>query len=298
MAGKIIIDTDIGDDIDDAFALALALAIPQAELVGVTTVFRNTAARAQLVQKLLRTAGRDVPVYAGERFPVREPFHPFEREGETPPERSLPCQWEESYDGEVRDGAVGFLAEAAERYGSDLTVIAIGPLTNLARAIERDPRRMKKTGKIVCMGGSFNEYLEEWNVMCDPEAAQTVYGSGISFDAVGLDVTMKCPMEKDLLEKFRRSGTPMNELLTLWLDRWFGFFGFEKSVMHDPLAVAACFYDVCTFEKRHVRADLEGKRGALLVSDCARAGYSPVNVATGVDCGKFYRIVEDLLLKN
>lgn len=296
MTKKIIIDTDIGDDIDDAFAIALAAAIPQAEIVGITTVFRNTAARAQQAQALLNAAKVNAPVYAGERAPLKEPFHLFERDGETPPELSFPCQWEKSYDTPVREGAVGFLIDSAKRYGKDLTVIAIGPLTNLARAIQKNPSEMKKTGKIICMGGSFYKYEPEWNVLCDPEAADTVYRSGIPFYAVGLDVTLQCALEADLLQAFRNSGQAVNRLLTLWLDRWFDFFGFEKSVMHDPLAVAAAYYDVCTFEKKYVRADLSGQRGAVLVSDREKQGYSPVYAATGVDREGFYRIVRETLL--
>ena len=89
---KIIIDTDIGDDIDDAFAIALAARMPEAELVGVTTVFRNTEARAQLAEKLLECAGVKTKVYAGERLPLKAPFHPFAKDTGFP-ETSLPCQW-------------------------------------------------------------------------------------------------------------------------------------------------------------------------------------------------------------
>lgn len=80
MKRKIILDTDIGDDIDDAFALAFALSLAKVEIVGITTVFRNTKERAQLARKLLDTAGLNIPVYAGEPIPEREPIHFFEKE--------------------------------------------------------------------------------------------------------------------------------------------------------------------------------------------------------------------------
>ena len=293
---KIIIDTDIGDDIDDAFAIALATRLKEAELVGVTTVFRNTKARVQLVEKLLETSGNGAPVYAGEGIPEKEPFHLFAKDTGAP-EDSMPCQWDESYKAyPVNGGAVEFLAESAERYGEGLTVAAIGPLTNLARAIEKYPDKMKKLGKIVSMGGSFTKFMPEWNYLCDPEAADIVIKSGIPFYAVGLDVTMTCPLNEGLLEKFHVSPKPVNKLLSLWLKRWFAFFEFGKSVMHDPLAVASIVEDLCRFEKKFVKIDLEGERGAAFVSEEQEKGYFPVYVATSADRDKFYKLVETALL--
>lgn len=293
---KIIIDTDIGDDIDDAFAIALAARLPEAEIVGVTTVFRNTKARAQLVKKLLDGLGTETTVRAGEAFPLKEPFHLFAKDTGAP-ETSTPCQWDESYRKySEEEGAVEFLAESAERWGGELCIAAIGPLTNLARAIERYPDKMKKCGKIVSMGGSFQKFMSEWNYLCDPEAADIVIKSGIPFYAVGLDVTMTCPLEEGLLEKFNASEEPYNRILSQWLKRWFDFFGFEKSVMHDPLAIASIFLDVCRFERRFVKVDLDKERGAVYVSDKEEAGYSPVFVATGADRNKFYQTVESALL--
>lgn len=293
---KIIIDTDIGDDIDDAFAIALATKRKDIELVGVTTVFRNSAARAQLVKKLLECAGAQAEVHAGERFPVKEPFHLFAKDTGAP-EDSAPCQWEGDYARySVESGAVEFLAESAKKYQKELCIVAIGPLTNLARAIERYPEEMKQCQKIVSMGGSFAKFMPEWNYLCDPEAADIVVRSGIPFYAVGLDVTMTCPLEEGLLEKFAASEKPVNRLLCTWFERWFRFFGFEKSVMHDPLALASVVTDVCGFEKKFVKIDLEGERGAAFLSDGAKQGYSPIFLATQADRQRFYKIVEEALL--
>ena len=155
---------------------------------------------------------------------------------------------------------------------------------------------MKRCGKILSMGGSFKKFAPEWNYLCDPEAADIVIGSGIPFYAVGLDVTLTCPLEAGLLEKFRTSEKPVNKLLSLWLDRWFDFFGFEKSVMHDPLALACTVTDACMFEKKFVAIDLQGERGAAFVSDHEEAGYSPIYVAVSADREKFYNMVESVLL--
>ena len=107
---------------------------------------------------------------------------------------------------------------------------------------------------------------------------------------------MTCPLEEGLLEKFNASEEPNNRILSQWLKRWFDFFGFEKSVMHDPLALASIFTDVCRFERRFVKVDLDKERGAVYVSDKEEAGCSPIFVATAADRNKFYQTVESALL--
>ena len=294
---KVIFDTDIGDDIDDAFALASLAAEPEAELLGVTTVYRNTAQRAQLVQKLLLAAGRtDVPVFAGECIPIKEKIRPFAWEDGTSPERENVCQWSEDYRSfPVHTGAAEFLAASAKRWGKELVIFAVGPLTNLARAIERFPEEMKSVGAIYTMGGSFLHREPEWNILCDPEAAQIVYSNGIPLYAVGLDVTLRCTLEDGLLERVAFSERETNRLLSLWFDRWSKHFGFEKSVMHDPLAVASAFRPLCRFETMYVRADLEQERGAFFVQCSPQAGYFPANIAVDVDKKAFYDWLESRL---
>ena len=119
---KYIFDTDIGDDIDDAFALSLLCSLAGKEIAGVTTVFRNTKKRAQRAKTLLAAAGfENVPVYAGESFPYKEPFHLFGKDAENAkPEESAPCQWTEEYAAaKYEDDAVNFIAESAKKYGKD-----------------------------------------------------------------------------------------------------------------------------------------------------------------------------------
>ncbi len=295
---KILIDTDIGDDIDDAFALALALSSEEIETVGITTVFRNTRARAQQVQKLLQTMGQNVPVRAGERLPVHEPIHPFDKDASAPLETQPPCQWEKSYDSfPVREDAVDFIIEAAEKYGNELTLITIGPLTNIAKAIGKAPRSMRKIRAIVGMGGWFTNYEREWNILCDPEAADVVFSSGLPVYEVGLDVTLQCALEPDLLQSFTRSDDPLCKLLAVWLQRWFAYFSFEKSVLHDPLTVAVLIENVCRFREKYVKVNLTDNRGAIQVTDKPTAGYAPIQVATQVDTQKFYSVFKRKLLK-
>lgn len=298
---KLFIDTDIGDDIDDAFAIALACASPECQLVGVSTVFRNTTARAKQAVELLTTAGVNAPVFVGETTPLSGKFPLFHVEDATLPNPTitLPCQYDGKMDGNITDGdAVDNIIRLAHEHAGELVIVTLGAATNLAKAITKDKTIVNKINKVVMMGGWFTNFQPEWNVLCDPEALDTVFKSGVPVYAVGLDVTLQCGLEQGLLDKFRSSSKPVNKLLTTWLDRWFAFFHFEKSVMHDPLALATAYNDkICSFAKTYVKVVTEGdKRGAAQVSATQQDGYSLISVAQTVDKELFYKEVEQRLL--
>lgn len=299
MINRIIIDTDIGDDIDDAFAIALAASRDDVEIVAITTVFKNTQARARQSAQLIKVAGKgSIPVYFGEGMPLCGHIPAFDKDvGD--PLTLLPCQYDETMDNmPVQGDAVGAIISNAKKYSGELVVVTIGAATNLAKAIERDPTVVKDIRKVVMMGGWFTNYQPEWNIICDPEAMDKVFRSGLDIYAVGLDVTLQCAMDKSLLQAFTVSGKPVNKLLTAWLDRWFAYFNFEKSVMHDPLALATVFNeDVCHFGEIYAQVQLTGdKRAAINVSNEPKSGYSRIYAADKVDTHLFYDIVRRQLL--
>lgn len=291
---KIIFDTDIGDDIDDAFALALACSVPQTEILAVTTVFRNTLARAKQAAKLLRTAGKkNVPVYVGCGMPLSGNIPLFKDEADDPL-TAIPCQYDEAMsDLPVRDNAVDEIIRLARRNSGDITIVTLGAMTNLAAALTKAPDIAEDIARVVSMGGWYGNPVPEWNILCDPVAADIVFRSGLNVYAVGLDVTLQCALEPSLLEEFRDSSVPLNKLLTQWLDKWFAFFNFEKSVMHDPLAMASVFETVCTFTKKSVRVVTDGDNRGAVVPDSDGAS---IFVADSVDKNKFYGIIRQYLL--
>ena len=139
---KIILDTDIGDDIDDAFALALALRSPEIEILGITTAWGDTALRARLVNRfLLETHARPVPVIVGAASNSTTNFSQADwaEQGQTSPQHPE---------------AVEFLLEQAAKFPGEITVVAIGPLTNVGEAIDKDPAAFRKFKRVVLMGGS------------------------------------------------------------------------------------------------------------------------------------------------
>ena len=172
----VILDTDIGTDIDDAFALALIIDSPEFELLGVTTVSGDTAARARIAAKMLWEAGgkwRQVPVVAGVPGPKQDINQ---------------APWANGFAGPqiLHESAVDFLRSKFHRYPGQITLIAIGELTNVAAVIKADPLAAKKIKRIALMGGSIargyapgSKPDAEWNIISNPAAAQVVFSSGI-----------------------------------------------------------------------------------------------------------------------
>jgi inosine-uridine nucleoside N-ribohydrolase len=177
---KVIIDTDIGDDIDDAFAIALALKSPELEILGVSTTFGDTEARAKIVDRLLAEAGRtEVPVLAGTPTHTTNVMNQRRYgEGGHFAKASHP-------------DAVGFILEQIRRYPGQITLIAIGPLMNVGSLIDQDPATFLKLKRVVMMGGSIEcGYGElwfcpergpdaEWNIINDIPSAKKLFLSGV-----------------------------------------------------------------------------------------------------------------------
>ena len=239
---KIIIDTDIGDDADDALAICLALKSEELEVMGITTVFRNTAARAQIAVRLLQLMGRtDIPVYAGIGHPLVA-----EADVETVPIQLLAGMEELEYRKDM-DG-VEYLRRSLSVSQGDITLVTIGPLTNVGVLLCKYPEVKGKIKEIVMMGGAYYMHYNEWNILCDPEAAHIVYSSGVPIRAIGLDVTTRCQVNDQLVTMFRNSKKPEVELLADLLTCYYENRG-RHTFLHDPMAVFAVYdKDIITYQ--------------------------------------------------
>ncbi len=268
---KILIDTDIGDDIDDALAITLAFGL-KAEVVGITTAFLNTQLRARQANKLLELLGaHDVPVYAG-------CGDSLEKKNDT--ERMI-CQYtpdlvdarflpENPGEGAEGQAAVDFIIEMADQYKEELTIVGLAPMTNIARAIRKAPESMKKVGRIVLMAGSFFEQFIEWNVLCDPEAAKVVLGFDVPVYCLGTDVTVPCTVTEEEYQRMIAGGsTPLAEYLSDVVKKWVSCSG-RIPILHDPLAVyAAVAGKYIEYEEHTIDVELGGTycRGLTLNLD-------------------------------
>jgi inosine-uridine nucleoside N-ribohydrolase len=216
---RVIVDTDIGDDIDDAFALALLLASPEFEVLGITADWGDTHLRARLLQRLLREVGRaDVPIAEGTPTTSQTPFTQARWAQRGPPAERLPS-------------AIEFLLDSIRRHPGEITLIALGPLTNLAAALQRDPVTFKRLKRIVMMGGSVRRgYAKssfhaprppdaEYNIAADVPAAQAVFGAGVELVVMPLDST-QIRFEETPRNALFAQGTPLTDALSLLYHQW------------------------------------------------------------------------------
>jgi inosine-uridine nucleoside N-ribohydrolase len=250
----LLLDTDIGNDIDDAICLAYLLAQPRCELLGITTVTAAPDVRARLASVLCRNAGRDVPIHPGAADPVVGP--PVQ---ESPPQAVVLDRWEHdtSFPPEP---AVDFLRSTIRAHPGEVTLLTIGPLTNVALLFAADPAIPSLLDSLVSMGGSYGTESEEaeWNLHCDPHAAAQVFGTstfgepGLVHRAIGLNVTTRVRMPVD--EFMQRCETPALRPVADMAQSWFG--DRSEVVFHDPLAAATIFeQDVCSFAAGKVIVD-------------------------------------------
>ncbi|OED63303.1 hypothetical protein A143_12900 [Vibrio splendidus ZS-139] len=283
---KIIVDTDIGDDADDILAIAYALKCKNLDLLGVTTVYKNTLRRAQMAKHLFALAGReDIPVYAGE-------CHSLKKKNAI---EEIPCQFQDvmaSYP--VSDvSALDFYQKVLSNE-EKITIVAIGPLTNIANLITKHSGLIHNIKQIVLMGGCYYRHVNEWNIVCDPEAADIVFRSGVPIVAAGLDVTTKCQFSSNHLEQARQhANTPIKKLLLESCDAWRDHSGFSP-ILHDPLAIELLANpDSIEFSFEKVQVELKGEhtRGMTVCSEdgiWGRINDTPnVQVACKLDYERF-----------
>ncbi len=273
---KIILDTDIGDDIDDAFALSIALNEPRCELLGVTTVFRNAQKRAKMTKSLIKAFDKDVKVYAGCDVPLIAKVddlipsdikarEKLDEKGKYLIPQYLPLMDDSKVE---KEHAVDYIISAVHQYPHEVVIVAIGPLTNVAMAIRKDPEIIPLIKEIRIMGGHPKDiHCKEWNIFCDPEAARIVYSSGVRLYAVGLNVTMQVKLEEKYREKLKQVDGERFSLLSNMMEKWFKHYEFACPVMHDPLAISTLFMDVCNFSFDHVYVGLEGDERAVTIID-------------------------------
>jgi purine nucleosidase len=217
---SLILDTDIGTDVDDVLALTAILGSPELDLAGVTTVYGDVLLRARMVARLARVAGRSVgPVVPGrgETRSGREVFWAG-HEGALMPD----------LDQEEIDGGdpIALLAGSS-------TVLAIGPLTNLAAAVEVAGHRI---GQVFLMGGDFTTGKVEHNIKCDVAAAAVVFGSGVPATVIGLEQTTRLRLDAAMVAELEGAGA-LGELLGAEIRQYWAYREQDFNVPHDPAAV-------------------------------------------------------------
>ncbi|HKU28370.1 MAG TPA: nucleoside hydrolase [Candidatus Sulfotelmatobacter sp.] len=251
---KVIIDTDIGDDVDDAFALALAVKSPELKVLGISTTFGETDIRAKIVDRFLSEVGRsDIPVLAGKAA------------GKTSMSQR-PYTFQGKFAKSSHGDATDFLLEQVRKYPGEITLIAIGPLMNIGEAIDRDAATFRKLKRVVIMGGSirrgygdygYNEHAApspEWNILNDVKSAQKLFASGVPLFVMPLDSTQLKLDEVKRAFLFTR-GTAVTEQLAILYHLW----AQETPTLFDPMAVTFVLKpELCPVQALRIQVDEKG----------------------------------------
>jgi purine nucleosidase len=284
---RILLDTDIGSDIDDALCLAYLLARPGCDLAGITTVSGEAERRAAIASALCRAAGKDVPIHAGSPRPLigdqRQPFAPHAD--------ALAAgggvRWPHRADFPPGT-AVEFLRRTIREDPGNLTLLAIGPLTNLGLLFRIDPEIPSLLKRLVLMCGSFlgtpsRHGGAEWNALCDPHAASIVFAAGVrEHRSVGLDVTTQVSIDADQARRRFPHGLlrPVLDLADVW------FRDASRIVFHDPLAAVSVYEPgVCRFARGTVVVGLDGSAAGR--TSWTPSADGPHEVAVAVDPPRF-----------
>jgi inosine-uridine nucleoside N-ribohydrolase len=314
---NIIIDTDPG--IDDA--IAILLAAKYFNILGITTVHGNATVdktTKNALKVLEFSAMTHIPVVRGSEYPLVQPrYTAASIHGETGldgPTLAEPTT-------HVQPGhAVDFIIDTALS-NPDVTLVTIGPLTNIAMALHQEPRLKDHIKEISLMGGSTTygnvTMAAEFNIWCDPEAAHIVFTSGVPIKMVGLNLTRQAAATPEVIELIRllnnRVGKLVAEMLTAYSERLSQLFGLPGGSLHDPCAVAWLIDpSLIESEMLHVAIELRGdhtrgmtvcdQRGlkppvaGISVGDGIRAGLAPnVEVGIAIDVSRFMDLLVDTL---
>lgn len=263
---RIIIDTDPG--IDDALTFLFALASPEIKLEALTTTQGNVTlekATRNALSVLELARASEIPVVAGSMLPLVQPLRASaDVHGESGLGNSnLP----KPHTKPIQGHAVDFLIERVLAEPDEISIFPIGPLTNIAMAIRKQPKFAKAVKELVIMGGAIQDGgnmtpLAEFNIYVDPHAAHIVFHSGIPITLIPLDVTHKCLLKREHIERLLKIDSPISRFISdavsIYLKASYER-GFEGSAMHDPLTLATILApELLTLKEYYVDVDISG----------------------------------------
>ncbi len=303
MGIPILLDTDIGTDIDDVYALILAAASPELDLLGVTVVNHNVYLRAKLARLILNhLGGHSIPVGVGFNRALDGKMHPgwggHEGCGVELHDSELgdPAQYP------TADEVIGQAMQSCLERGARLTMVTIGAMSNAAAFLAYQPERAKLLAGITAMASSFrgigaDNAEKEHNIACDALAAKWVFESGVPLRVVGLNVTQFTAWTADDLETVCRSGGRLARDLCELHRVWFQRVGSDRSPMHDGLAVATVFKpDLVAWEPVNPSVFTDDERRGMIEYRAGDKG-SACHIATAVDAVKFHELLRGRIEK-
>lgn len=296
---KILLDTDIGTDVDDAVCLAYLLSHPDCELLGITTVTGEAEKRASLASVLCQAAGKDIPIFPGRDRPLQgQQKQPVAQQAAALPRWPHETRFPQ---GE----ALEFMHRTIRAYPGEVVLLTVGPLTNAGLLFSTYPQIPSLLKGLVLMGGIFSETFPEkerteWNVSGDPQATDIVYRAPVRLHrSIGLDVTQKVVMPAE--EVRERFTAPLLRPVLDFAEIWFEQF-FPSITFHDPLAAATILDEtLCAYAQGTVTVDRLEQPGRTIFQPVGPPGGpdAPHQVAVSVDPQRyfdhFFRVFDDSL---
>jgi inosine-uridine nucleoside N-ribohydrolase len=275
MSISVTLDTDIGSDVDDVLALATIFGSPELDLAAVTTVYGDTLLRAKMVARVSAVAGRTL----GRIVPGR---------GETRSGREV---WWAGHEGALMPDldreSPNLDVDPIELLATSPTVFAVGPLTNVAEAVEHPERTIEQ---LYLMGGDFSLAEAEHNIKCDVDAAAAVFTSEVPATVIGLDQTTRIRLGGAAIEEIEAAG-PLGELLGAEIRQFWGYRQADFNVPHDPAAVLMLTDpDLFTFATGRIEVDPAG------FTRFTAGAAAPHRIVTDLDTARVARRIVDRIL--
>lgn len=287
---KVIFDTDIGDDIDDSFALALLLSRPEVNLLGVTTAWGDTALRARLTARFLASGYSSIPIYAGPKTASKATFSQ--------------ATYAMGYPAKEWPDATTFVLDEIKKYPGQITLIAVAPFSNVGALIDSDPATFRKLKRVVLMGGSVRRGYgdlgypwstpvkagPEYNMDSDVASSKKLFAAGVPVAMMPLDST-QLKLDEVKRDALFSHGTNVTDNLTLLYHQWSASTGNPTPTLFDAMAVAAAIRpDLCPTTPMHIRIDDQG--GTI-----EEAGTPNADVCLQSDTQKFFDFYLTSVLK-
>jgi purine nucleosidase len=255
---KIIIDTDIGDDIDDAFAVALALSSPEFDVLGFSAAFGDTKTRAQMLDRMLGETGHgDIPVAMGMPTDVNRNAFTQRAYAESG-----------AFARASHPGSVEFVLGQAHKYPGQITLVAIGPLSNVGAMIDKDPAGFRLLKRVVIMGGAIRTLEDpygaappiaphpEWNIKNDIASAKKLFGSGVPLSVMPLDSTANLKLNEVARTAIFARGSMMTNILAGLYYEWSAATRAVTPTLYDPMTLASMLDpSLCPTIPMHISVD-------------------------------------------
>jgi inosine-uridine nucleoside N-ribohydrolase len=282
---KIIIDTDIGDDIDDAFAAGLALSSPEFQILGFSASFGDTVTRAKMLDRMLGELGRgDIPVAMGAPANVNLGAFTQRRYAEGG-----------SFARAGHPASVDFVLDQARKYPGQVILVAIGPLPNIGAMIDKDPAAFRKLKRVVIMGGSIQTLVDpygvappiaphpEWNIKNDIASAQKLFTAGVPLTVMPLDSTANLKLHEVARTALFAHGSMLTNILAGLYYEWSAATRAATPTLYDPMTLASLLDpSLCPLTPMHIRVDDAG-------NTLAEAGAPNAQVCLHSDADAFLR---------